>query len=129
VAPTTAAIAPNAPIGANHMIIDRTRNTTRSKCLIPRSTACPELPSAWMANPMSSATNSVDSTESPTSGETSVVGMMSRRKPVVPPSPPLVAALWAASRPDGGIARPEPGWRMFPTTSPMIKATVDITTK
>ena len=39
VSPTTAAIAPNAPIGASHMIIDRTRKTTRSKCLTPRSTA------------------------------------------------------------------------------------------
>ena len=83
VAPTTAAIAPNAPIGATHMIIDSTRNTTRSKCLTPRSTALPELPSPWIANPISSATNSVCSTSSPTSGDTSVVGMMPSRNSVV----------------------------------------------
>ena len=39
VSPTTAAMAPNAPIGATHMIIARIRNTRRSKCLTPRRIA------------------------------------------------------------------------------------------
>ena len=124
VAPTTAAIAPNAPIGATHMIIASTRNTTRSKCLTPRSTAWPDLPSPWIANPISSATNSVCSTISPTSGDTSVVGMMPSRNSVV-----VCASSVAAGPPPGVTIRPAPGCRRFPTTSPMISAKVDITTK
>ncbi len=44
VAPTTAAIAPNAPTGATHMIIAMSRNTSRSRCLMPRSTGSPAGP-------------------------------------------------------------------------------------
>ncbi len=128
VSPTTAAIAPKAPIGATHMIIDRMRKTTRSKCLTPRSTAWPELPRLWTANPTSSATNSVDSTDSPISGETSVVGMMPSRNSVVVCASPL-AAFSAAARPASLITRPSPGCRMLPTSRPMISATVDIAMK
>ncbi len=92
VSPTTAAMAPDAPIGANHMIMARTLNTTRWKTAMPRSADWPVAPSPWMAKPTSSATNSVDSTDSPTSGDTRVVGIRLSRKPVVPPSWPAGAS-------------------------------------
>ena len=81
-----------------------------------------------MANPTSSATNSVCSTDSPVSGDTRVVGMMpSRNSVVVCASPP--AAFSAAARPASLITRPSPGCRMLPTSRPMISATVDIAMK
>ena len=84
VSPTTAAMAPKAPIGATHMIMASTLKTTRWKMPMPRSADWPVAPRPWIAKPTSSATNSVDSTDSPTSGETSVVGMSSSRKSTVP---------------------------------------------
>ncbi len=76
-------MAPNAPIGAAHMIMARILKTSRSKCLMPRRIACPEAPRVCTAKPMNSATNSVCSTISPVSGETSVVGMIPSRNSVV----------------------------------------------
>ena len=80
VAPTTAAIAPNAPIGAAHMIMARTRKTSRCRCSTPRRIGAPFGPSACSANPTSSATSSVCSTWPSVSAETSVVGMIPSRK-------------------------------------------------
>jgi hypothetical protein len=51
---------------------------------MPVRIGSPERPSACTAKPTSSATNSVDSTLLPTSGENSVVGMMPSRNSVVP---------------------------------------------
>ncbi len=62
VAPTTAAIAPNAPIGATHMIIDITRNTSFCRCSTPRRTGAPAAPMPCSAKPTSSATSRVCST-------------------------------------------------------------------
>ncbi len=128
VAPTTAAIAPNAPTGAAHMIMDSTRKTRRWTCPMPRSTGSPEAPIAWRPKPTSSATSSVWSTWPWVSAETSVSGMMPSRKSVVDSAPPLVWA-WPACRSDSVRCRPEPGSRMLPTTRPMASATVDITMK
>ena len=44
VSPTTAAIAPKAPIGAAHMIIARTRKTSRCRCPTPRRIGSPARP-------------------------------------------------------------------------------------
>ena len=83
VSPTTAAIAPNAPIGAAHMIIARMRKTRRWMCSMPRRIGSPFSPSACSANPASSATSSVCSTEPSVNADTSVVGMMPSRNSVV----------------------------------------------
>ena len=83
VAPTTAAMAPNAPIGANHMTMAITRNTSRSRCLTPRRIASPRGPRACKAKPTSNATNSVCNTTPLVSAENRVVGMMLNRKSVV----------------------------------------------
>jgi hypothetical protein len=106
------------------MIIDRTRKTTRSKCFTPRRTALPESPRACTAKPMSRATNSVCSTESPTKGETSVVGMIPSRKSTV-----LPCSAAGALAPDAARCRPAPGWSRLPTTRPMTRATVDMIRK
>ncbi len=118
-------MAPNAPIGATHMIMASTLNTTFWKTAMPRRAASPVAPSACTAKPISSATNSVDSTDSPTSGETSVVGMMLVTKPVRPPSPsPPAGALYVV-----WMSRPCPGWMRLPTTRPIARAKVDMTMK
>ena len=63
VAPTTAAIAPNAPIGAAHMTIAMRRKTSRSRCLTPRRIGSPALPIFCSAKPTSSAMSRACSTE------------------------------------------------------------------
>jgi hypothetical protein len=123
VAPTTAAIAPNAPMGATHMIMARIRNTSRCRCAMPRRIGSTVRPIACNAKPANSATNSVCSTLPLVSAEKTVVGMIPSRNAAVPSSSPF-----------GGSAplcrsRPLPGCRMLPTSRPMINATVDIARK
>ena len=78
--PTTPAMAPNAPIGASHMMPARILNTSRCSTVTKFSTGSPLAPRACTANPTSSATNRASSTEPSVSAENRVVGMMSIRK-------------------------------------------------
>jgi hypothetical protein len=77
---------------------------------------------------MNSATNRVCSTNSPVSGDTSVVGMIPSRKSAVDSASPS-AAVEAASALSGLIDSPPPGWRRLPTINPMTRANVDMTMK
>ena len=116
VAPTTAAMAPNAPIGAAHMIIIIKRKTTAWMCLMPLSTGSPLLPMDCSAKPTSNASTRVGSTGmSP--------GIMSSRKATVEFSSPLAPDSYGSS------CSPEPGWMMLPTTRPMASAKVDMVMK
>ena len=128
VSPTTAAMAPKAPIGATHMIIESTRKTRRCRCPMPRRIGSPERPIACSAKPTSSATSSVWSTMPEVSEENIDVGMMPSRKSVVLPWP---SAAWAAPAAEvsGVIWRPSPGCRMLPTARPMASANVDMMMK
>lgn len=81
VSPTTAAMAPNAPIGATHITIDKILNTRRCRCPIPTSSGSPRSPSAWIPKPTSSATNTTSRTSPEVTEEKSVVEMMPSRKP------------------------------------------------
>ena len=123
VSPTTAAIAPNAPIGATHMIMARTRNTSRWRWPIPRRIGSPERPIAWIANPTSSATSRVWSTCELVSAEKSVVGMMPSRNSTVP-SASEVSGTSPPVR-----SRPLPGCSTLPTMRPIASATVDMSRK
>nr|ACB37719.1 unknown [Micromonospora chalcea] len=125
VAPTTAAIAPNAPTGATHMIIARTLKTSRCSSPTARRTGSPRPPRPCTAKPTRRATSSVWSTSPSVSAETSVVGMIPSRNSVVPPLSPAAAA-WPAPAVCAPRSRPAPGWIRLPTTSPMASATVDI---
>ena len=78
--PTTPAIAPNAPIGASHMMPARILNTSRCSTVTAFSTGSPLGPRACTAKPTIRATNSASSTDPSVSAEISVVGMMSIRK-------------------------------------------------
>ncbi len=91
VAPTTAAIAPNAPIGAAHMIMARMRKTSRWMCSMPVRIGVARGPIACRANPASSATSSVWRTEPSVNADTRVAGMIPSRNAVVSLSPPLAA--------------------------------------
>src|SRR3982750_3274436 len=55
VSPTTAAIAPKAPIGATHMTIASTRKTSFCRYPTPRSSGSPDRPIDWIAKPTSRA--------------------------------------------------------------------------
>ena len=72
VEPTTAAMAPKAPIGATHMIIIRMRKTTPWTRVRPLSSGLPDSPICCSAKPTSRATNSTGSTGTES-------GMMSSR--------------------------------------------------
>ncbi len=129
VAPTTAAIAPKAPIGATHMIIAMTRKTNRCTCSMPRSTGAPAGPIAWRAKPASRATSRVCSTLPSVRAESMVVGIIPSRKSAVDCAPPAAAWAW----PDLASAevrwRPPPGSSRLPTSRPMPRATVDMARK
>ena len=127
VAPTTAAIAPNAPIGAAHMIIARMRKTRRWRCSMPRRIGAPFGPSFCSANPTSSATSRVCRTSPSVKAETRVFGMMPSRKSTGPSAP--VADFWTLFTSAGLRCSPVPGCRMLPTTRPIAKAKVDMTMK
>ncbi len=121
-------MAPNAPIGAAHITMDRMRKTSRWMCSMPRSTGCPAEPMAWSANPASRATSSVWSTWPSVKAETNVVGMIDRTKSTGGSAsgdtwscPVALMALVMCS--------PSPGCSTLPTTSPMASATSDITRK
>ena len=77
VEPTTAAIAPKAPIGATHITIMRMRNTTPWISVRPRSSGAPAGPICCRAKPTSRAMNRVGSTGREP-------GMMSSRNWTVP---------------------------------------------
>ena len=83
VLPTTAAIAPNAPIGATHMIIARMRNTSAWICRIAPRIGVPFAPIFCSAKPTSRATNSTCRMLPSTSDDSSEVGMMPRMNSLV----------------------------------------------
>src|SRR6478735_7911189 len=83
VSPTTAAIAPNAPTGAAHMIMARMRKTRRWMWPMPRMTGPPAEPMAWSAKPASRAMSRVWRTSPSVKADTMVVGMMPSRKSTV----------------------------------------------
>ena len=80
VLPTTAAIAPNAPIGASHRIMPRMRKTSTCSCLTANMIGSPFFPSCCSAKPTSSAMNSTCRTLGPVKALKNVVGMIPRRK-------------------------------------------------
>lgn len=129
VAPTTAAIAPNAPTGAAHMIMARIRKTSFCTCPTPRSTGSPAVPSACRANPHSSATSSVWSTSPPVKADTSVVGTIPSRKSAVDSAPPVLACAAPASLTASVRCSPLPGSSRLPTSRPIASAAVDMTMK
>ncbi|CAO0834203.1 hypothetical protein SMICM17S_01188 [Streptomyces microflavus] len=128
VSPTTAAIAPNAPTGAAHMIMARMRKTRRWMWVMPRMIGSPAEPIAWSANPASRATRRVWSTSPAVKAETMVVGMMPSRKSTVDSLAPD-ACFSPAARAASVMWRVEPGSRKLPTSRPMARATVDMTRK
>src|SRR6476469_3690809 len=122
--PTTPAIAPNAPIGASHMIPARILNTSRCSTVTAFSTGCPLAPRACTANPTSNATNRASSTDPDVNADTRVVGMMSSRKfPEVSTSGTVYVAV------DAAVLSASPGVIRFPTSNPRNRANVDITMK
>ena len=124
VEPTTAAIAPNAPIGAVHMIIERMRKTRIWMLRMPLSTGSPALPSACRAKPTSRATKSVWRMLPAVSEDSSEVGMIPSRKSVVP-----LDSVSPASYCVPLMSRPAPGWMMLPTMRPIARAKVDMAMK
>ena len=128
VAPTTAAMAPKAPTGASHMIMERIRKTSFCRWPMPFSTGSPLLPMACRAKPTNRATNRVCSTTSVVSAENSVVGMMcSRNSAVVSFSAVTAPAPFSAT--SAVIRRPSPGWMTLPTSRPTVSARVDMVRK
>ena len=83
VLPTTAAIAPNAPIGASHRIMPRMRKTRACRFFTAAMIGAPLGPIFCSANPTRSAMNSTCSTLSPVKAEKKVVGMIPIRNSVV----------------------------------------------
>ena len=125
--PTTAAIAPNAPIGASHSTIDSTRNTIFCIVAIARSAGSAESPMRWMAKPTSSAMNSTCRTLPEVNAEKNVSGMMLLRKSMNPPD--FSAVLTYLSADPCLTVSPWPGWMMLPTTRPIASANVDMVRK
>ena len=79
--PMVKAMAPNAPIGAARIRMCTRRNTGAVSASSRFSTGRPFSPTSASDRPNSTATNSTCRMLSPTSGLTSVFGMMSIRKP------------------------------------------------
>src|SRR6478672_9177238 len=122
--PTTPAMAPNAPIGASHMMPAKILKTNRCNTVTKFSTGSPLEPKACTANPTNNATNRASRTEPSVSAENNVVGMISIRKfPDVSTSGTVYVAVAAAA------FRPSPGLIRLPTNKPRNNANVDITTK
>ena len=126
VSPTTAAIAPNAPIGAAHMIIASTRNTSRCRCPIAAQDRLAGAPIACSAKPTSSATSRVCST-SPDGQRREQRGRddaeQEVRRAAVPsaacswPAPATASSVRCSPRPGGGCCRPPGRWRGRTSTS------------
>ncbi|CAH0256300.1 hypothetical protein SRABI128_03036 [Microbacterium sp. Bi128] len=123
VLPTTAAIAPNAPIGASHRIMPRMRKTSAWKLRMPSTMRAPRSPMPCSAKPTSRAMNSACRMLPPVNAEKNVVGMMPRMNSCV------VVASGAASYVAPAMFSPSPGWMMLPTTRPMTSANDDMTRK
>jgi hypothetical protein len=124
VAPTTAAMAPNAPSGATHITMLRMRKTRIWMLRMPSSTGSPRVPSCCSAKPTRSATKRVCRMLPEVSDDSSDVGMMERRK-----SFSSVASVEPSGARRPLRSRPSPGWMRLPTTSPMASANVDMTMK
>ncbi|SHX48064.1 Uncharacterised protein [Mycobacteroides abscessus subsp. abscessus] len=86
VCPTTFAMAPKAPMGANHSTMMRTLKTSFCSIPTPRTIDSPVPPRACTAKPTNSATNSVCSTLPEVSAENMVSGTIDLMKCQVPPA-------------------------------------------
>src|SRR6476619_1394798 len=122
--PTTPAMAPNAPIGASHMMPVRILNTNRCSTVTKFKTGSPLEPSACTAKPTSSATKRASSTEPSVRAENRVVGMMSMRKL---PDDSTSGTVYVAV--DAAAMSESPGVMRLPTSRPRNRANVDITMK
>ena len=122
--PTTAAIAPNAPIGATHMIIARMRNTSAWRCGSPRGSA------ALRSHPLQG-----EADEQRHEQHLQDVSIGERRQHRHRDDPEEELASWSSARAalvsyDSPVMlRPSPGWMRLPTTRPMPSAKVDMIMK